>query len=77
MNHGKWNVSLDLSTEKDRQRLKDLVLDADVYVQDYQPGVFDKYGFSEKDVLEMCKDRERGIFCVRESCYGCYGPWAG
>ena len=76
MNHGKWNASLDLREEGGRQKLKDLVLEADVFVQGYRPGVLDKYGFSQEDVLDLCKTRERGIIYVRENCYGWYGPWA-
>ncbi|KAK6086347.1 Succinyl-CoA-L-malate CoA-transferase beta subunit [Seiridium cupressi] len=76
LNHGKWNASLDLRKEGDRQKLRELVLEADVFLQGYRPGVLDKYGFGEKDVLEMCKSRDRGIVYCAEDCYGWHGPWA-
>ncbi|KAK9422250.1 hypothetical protein SUNI508_04929 [Seiridium unicorne] len=76
LNHGKWNASLDIRKEGDRQKLRELVLEADVFLQGYRPGVLDKYGFGEKDVLEMCKSRDRGIVYCAEDCYGWHGPWA-
>jgi crotonobetainyl-CoA:carnitine CoA-transferase CaiB-like acyl-CoA transferase len=38
--------------------------------------VLDKYGFSAEGLLELTKDRERGLIVVRENCYRWYGPWA-
>lgn len=76
LNWGKWNASLDLRTEKDRSSLRDLIRDSDVVIQGYRPGVLDKYGFSQQDIVDLCHARERGIISVRENCYGWYGPWA-
>lgn len=64
---GKWNCHIDLKTEDGRRQLQNLVLDADVVVI---PGVLDKYGFSQGSIINMCKDRPRGIISVRENCYG-------
>ncbi|KAL2292417.1 hypothetical protein FJTKL_09389 [Diaporthe vaccinii] len=75
MDHGKWNALLDLREEKDRATLRELVLEADVVVQGYRPGVLDKYGFGEKDIVEMVQDRGCGIIYVRENWYGWNGPW--
>jgi hypothetical protein len=77
LNWGKWNCHLNLRKEGDRKKLRSLILDADVLVQGYRPNVLDKWGFGMDDILEMCKDRERGIIYVRENCYGWYGPWSG
>lgn len=77
LNHGKWNTSLDLRSEADRATLRELVLEADVFLQGYRPGVLEKYGFGEKDVVDMCRDRGRGIIYVAENCYGWHGPWMG
>jgi crotonobetainyl-CoA:carnitine CoA-transferase CaiB-like acyl-CoA transferase len=76
LNWGKWNASIDLQTETGRERLRALVRDADVVVQGYRPGILDKYGFSQQDIIDLCKDCDRGIISVRENCYGWYGPWA-
>lgn len=77
LNHGKWNAFLDLRNEADRATLRELVLEADVFVQGYRPGVLEKYGFGEKDVIEMCRERGRGIIYCGENCYGWQGPWMG
>lgn len=76
LNWGKWNAQLDFRKEEDREKLRSLVRDADVVVQGYRPGVLDKYGFSNRDLLDLCKDRERGLVVVRENCYGWNGPWS-
>jgi hypothetical protein len=73
---GKWSAHLDFRKEEDREKLRDLVREADVVVQGYRPGVLDKYGFSLDGLLELTKDRERGLIVVRENCYGWYGPWS-
>lgn len=77
LNHGKWNAYLDLRSEADRATLRELVLEADVFVQGYRPGVLEKYGIGEQDVLEMCRERGRGIIYCGENCYGWQGPWMG
>ncbi|KAI4684804.1 uncharacterized protein J4E88_004245 [Alternaria novae-zelandiae] len=73
---GKWNSHLDFRKEEDREKLRALVREADVVVQGYRPGVLDKYGFSPEGLLDLTKDRERGLIVVRENCYGWYGPWS-
>lgn len=76
LNWGKWNCSLDLKTEEARTKLKALVRDADVVVQAYRPGVLDKYGFGQQEIIDLCASRSRGIISVRENCYGWHGPWS-
>jgi hypothetical protein len=73
---GKWSSHLDLRKEDDRGKLRALVFEADVVVQGYRPGVLDKYGFGINDLLELTKDRARGLIVVRENCYGWNGPWS-
>ncbi|EEU43602.1 uncharacterized protein NECHADRAFT_45502 [Fusarium vanettenii 77-13-4] len=75
LNWGKWNCSLDLRVQKDCEQLRRLILEADVVVQGYRPGVLDKYGFGQDDIIDMCKGRDEGVIYVRENCYGWYGPW--
>lgn len=77
LNWGKWNALLDFRDAADREKLKALILEADVLVQGYRPGVLDKYGLGEGDVLELVRGRGRGIVYVRENCYGWHGPWSG
>ncbi|KAI1630019.1 alpha-methylacyl-CoA racemase [Exophiala viscosa] len=76
LNWGKWECSLDLKKESDKAKLAKLIKDADVVVQGYRPGVLDKYGFGQEGIIDLVKDRERGIISVRENCYGWNGPWS-
>lgn len=76
LNWGKWNAHLDFREEVDREKLRALVRESDVVVQGYRPGVLDKYGFSLDGLLELTKDRARGLIVVRENCYGWNGPWS-
>lgn len=55
--------------------MKELIKDADVVVSGYRPGAMERNGFGQDDILEMVKDRERGIIYLRENCYGHNGPW--
>jgi crotonobetainyl-CoA:carnitine CoA-transferase CaiB-like acyl-CoA transferase len=75
LNWGKWNCSIDLRNTEDREKLKALIMDADIVVQGYRPGVLDKYGFGQMDIIKMCENRGRGIISARENCYGWNGPW--
>lgn len=72
---GKWRAFLDLRKEEDREKLRELIMEADVVMQSYRPGVLDKYGFGQDDIIKMCEKRERGVIHVRENTYGWNGPW--
>ncbi|KAK1255547.1 hypothetical protein MKX08_009542 [Trichoderma sp. CBMAI-0020] len=74
LNWGKWNASLDFKKEEDRQKMKELILECDVFISSYRPKALAKYGFDADDVLEMCKGREKGIIVVRMNSYGWNGP---
>ena len=76
LNWGKWNCNLDLRQAGDREKLKELILDADVVVNGYRPDVFIKYGFGQDQVFDLVKQRGRGIIYVRENCFGWEGPLA-
>lgn len=74
---GKWNCSLDFRKPEDLEKAKALIMEADVVVSGYRPAVLDKYGLGEAGILELTKDRPRGIIFARENCYGWNGPWQG
>lgn len=76
LNWGKWNCSIDLSTEEGKQNLRDLISEADVVIQGYRPGSLEKHGFGPQGILNMTKDRPQGIVVLQENCYGWYGPWS-
>lgn len=77
LNWGKWNACLDFTLEDDRMKMRQLILEADVVVLGYRPGVLDKFGFDADSIIRLCEGRDRGIVVVRENCYGWHGPWAG
>jgi hypothetical protein len=76
LNWGKWNTCLDLRKPEDREKMRKLILDADVVVEGYRPGVLDKWGLGKDNVLKICEGRNRGVIYVRENCYGWNGPWS-
>lgn len=76
LNWGKWNCFLHLQDECDKAQLRKLILEADVVVDGYRPGVMDRFGFGREAIFDLVKDRDRGIIHLRENCYGWYGPWA-
>jgi crotonobetainyl-CoA:carnitine CoA-transferase CaiB-like acyl-CoA transferase len=71
LNWGKWNASLDLRDEGDRDKLRALILQSDVVLDGYRPGVMEKWGFGKDDILSLFEGRERGIIYARENCYVC------
>jgi crotonobetainyl-CoA:carnitine CoA-transferase CaiB-like acyl-CoA transferase len=76
LNWGKWNCHLDLRKEEDKEKLQNLILDADVVINGYRPGVLDKYGAGAEQVFQSCSNRKRGVIYVRKNCFGWDGPWA-
>ncbi|KAI8951062.1 CoA-transferase family III domain-containing protein [Xylaria longipes] len=76
LNWGKWNTSLHLKDEAEKEKLRDLIKEADVVVDGYRPGVMERLGFGREAIFALVKDRERGIIHVRENCYGWHGPWS-
>ncbi|KIK51480.1 hypothetical protein GYMLUDRAFT_50511 [Collybiopsis luxurians FD-317 M1] len=76
LNWGKWNCHLHLKDEKDKEKLRDLIREADVVVDGYRPGVMEYLGFGRQAVFDLVKDRSHGILHVRENCYGWHGPWS-
>lgn len=77
LNWGKWNCSLDLKSEEGKETLRSLIMEADVVVDGYRPGVMERLGFGREDVYRLVEGRGRGIVHVRENCYGWSGPWKG
>ena len=69
-NHGKESVVLDLKSQKDRKLMRQLIKNADVFVQNLGPGVMKRLGFSSE---RMRKANPRLITCDI-SGYGESGP---
>ena len=70
--HGKLSARLDLREEKDRETLKSLVKDADVFSQGYRPGTLGEKGFSPEALAKM----RPGIVVVSLCAFSHVGPWA-
>jgi crotonobetainyl-CoA:carnitine CoA-transferase CaiB-like acyl-CoA transferase len=69
-------MDLDINQEDDMARLRELLNDADVFIQGYRPGALARRGLGLKDALEVADRRRKGIIYVEENCYGPDGPFA-
>ncbi|MBI5719276.1 MAG: CoA transferase [Burkholderiales bacterium] len=70
---GKLSALLDLRDAADAERLRQLVREADVFLQGYRPGAIAGRGFAPQELARL----RPGIVCVSLSAYGHAGPWAG
>jgi len=70
--HGKLSTYLDLREEKDKEILRGLVREADVFAQGYRPGTLSDRGFSPEALAEL----RPGIVAVSLSAFSHVGPWA-
>jgi len=70
---GKLTAHLELREKAGNDRLKDLLSEADIFVQGYRPGGLADLGFSPQDAARI----RPGIVYVSLSAYGHVGPWAG
>ena len=73
---GKTTVDLDLDDPADHARLIQLFEQADVILQGYRLGSFDRRGFGLQTALQIASKRGRGIIYVSENCYGPDGYYA-
>lgn len=70
--HGKLSAYLDLRQPKDREILRGLVREADVFSQGYRPGTLAARGFSPEALAEI----RPGIIAISLSAFSHAGPWA-
>jgi hypothetical protein len=75
-NLGKRDVTLNLKTKEGRDALRELLSDADVFLDGYRPGAMERLGFGPDYVHYLARQRGKGIIYVRENCYGWAGPLA-
>ena len=71
-NRGKRSVVFDLGAPDGVAALRDLVATADVFIQNFRPGVVDRLGISDHDLREVCPD----LIYVSVSGFGDTGPYA-
>jgi len=60
-NRNKRSIALDTSKPEDRQVFHDLIRDADVFIQNFRPGVADKLGAGE---AELHRINPRLVYCA-------------
>src|SRR5260370_1568317 len=72
LNRGKESVVVDLRREKDRVLFEALIAEADMFIQNLNPGAIDRMGYS---VDSLCQKHPRLIGCSI-SGYGESGPMA-
>jgi crotonobetainyl-CoA:carnitine CoA-transferase CaiB-like acyl-CoA transferase len=72
-NRNKKSVTLDTRQRDDLVRFEGLITEADVYIQNFRPGVADKLGAGEARLREL---NPRLIYCAI-SGFGADGPAAG
>lgn len=65
-------VTLNLSTPQGQQMLRDLVVDADVLVENFRPGVLENWGLGPD---RLC-DLNPGLIVLRVTGFGQSGPYA-
>jgi crotonobetainyl-CoA:carnitine CoA-transferase CaiB-like acyl-CoA transferase len=70
--HGKLSAHLDLREERDKDILRGLVREADVFSQGYRPGTIGGRGFSPEALAQM----RPGIVAISLCAFSHVGPWA-
>jgi crotonobetainyl-CoA:carnitine CoA-transferase CaiB-like acyl-CoA transferase len=70
--HGKLSAYLDLREERDRDRLRELVREADVFSQGYRPGALDRRGLSPQQLAQL----RPGLVYISMCAFSHAGPWA-
>jgi len=66
-------VSLDLKQETDREQFLALIDEADIFVENYRPGVLERLGLNWKSLSQ----RNPGLIMMSISGFGQTGPYAG
>lgn len=72
LNRGKRSIELDITSESDRPRLRELLAEADVVVENMKPGTMARYGLAYEDLRA---DFPQLIYCSI-SAFGQVGPLA-
>jgi hypothetical protein len=76
VNLGKHTTDLDLKTPGGRAVFEELLREADVVLDGYRPGALERLGYGPAQLVELTKNRGKGIIYVAENCFGNIGPWA-
>jgi crotonobetainyl-CoA:carnitine CoA-transferase CaiB-like acyl-CoA transferase len=71
-NRSKRSLALNLRDERGREVLCKLVADADVFIQNFRPGVAERLGIGEVALRNVCPN----LIYVSISAFGREGPWS-
>lgn len=69
--HGKRSCFLDYTISGEAQKLKELLADADIFIEGYRPHSVEKHGFDPVRVADI----RPGIVYVTVNCYGAEGEY--
>jgi crotonobetainyl-CoA:carnitine CoA-transferase CaiB-like acyl-CoA transferase len=72
LNRGKESLAVDLKSDKGKQILEELILSADVFVQNLAPGAATRLGFSAQEL----RKKKPELIVVDMSGYGTGGPYS-
>ena len=72
LGRNKKSITIDLKTDKGRELVKELLKTADVAVENFRPGVIEKWGLGPDDL----KAFNPGLIYARISGYGQTGPYS-
>ncbi|MCM3849093.1 CoA transferase [Pseudonocardia sp. DR1-2] len=70
ISRNKRTVAVDLSVAEGQQILRDLLVDADVLVENFRPGTLERWGLGPEDLLEL----NPGLIVARMTGFGQFGP---
>jgi crotonobetainyl-CoA:carnitine CoA-transferase CaiB-like acyl-CoA transferase len=73
INRNKRSVSIDVKNPRGREIVLDLAKGADVFMQNFRPGVVDRLGVGEADIRRVAPN----IIYASISGFGDVGPWVG
>jgi len=71
-NRNKRSITIDLKSERGIEVLKKLAASADVFIQNFRPGVVDRMGIGEADIRKVSPD----VIYVSISGFGEQGPFS-
>ena len=71
VNLGKRAIAVDLTDERGRKIVRELIATSDVVVENYSPRVLDSWGLGYEDIRQIRSD----IIMVRMPAWGMTGPW--
>ena len=72
VNRNKRSLALDLSHERGQEIFRELIRDSDVFIENYRPGTFEKFGLTTESLLEI----NPGLIHAATAGYGFKGEEA-